>query len=153
MKISKDYGHLESDRSPPVETKLLRRAFSQKKRFCAPLLDGGEEEKPSFPPKGHLVVYVGGGEKETGPPQRYFVPVLYCNHPLFLELLREAEEEFGFQHPAGITIPCPTSRFEWVSNRIAGAIDRRSSGRRSFWTLWFGRIKINKYSMRSFPKK
>ncbi|KAI0520589.1 hypothetical protein KFK09_008065 [Dendrobium nobile] len=132
MKIFKGYGHLESDRSPaPVETKLLGRAFSQKKRFCAPLLGGGEEEKPSLPPKGHLVVYVGGGE-EMGPPQRYFVPVLYCNHPLFGELLREAEEEFGFQHPAGITIPCPTSRFEWVSSRIAGAIDRRSSGRRSF---------------------
>jgi hypothetical protein len=34
------------------------------------------------------------------------VPVIYFNHPLFGELLREAEEEFRHQHQGGITIPC-----------------------------------------------
>ena len=40
------------------------------------------------------------------------VPVVYFNHPMFGELLREAEEAFGFQHPGGITIPCAAAKFE-----------------------------------------
>ncbi|RRT72962.1 hypothetical protein B296_00022564, partial [Ensete ventricosum] len=74
------------------------------------------------PPKGHLAVYVGG-EKEGGPSRRYMVPVIYFNHPLFGELLRESEEEFGFHHPGGITIPCPAAKFELVRTRIAAAED------------------------------
>ncbi|EES11187.1 hypothetical protein BDA96_06G177300 [Sorghum bicolor] len=62
-------------------------------------------------PKGQVAVYVGGGG-EASPSLRYVVPVVYFNHPMFGELLREAEEEFGFQHPGVITIPCPAARFE-----------------------------------------
>lgn len=83
---------------------------------------GEGRRKP--PPKGHLVVYVGG-QKDGGPPKRYLVPVIDFNHPLFAELLREAEEEFGYHHPGGITIPCPVSRFERVQTRIAAC--RKSS--------------------------
>lgn len=68
--------------------------------------DGGEPEVTT--PKGQVAVYVGGGEASL----RYVVPVVYFNHPMFGELLREAEEEFGFHHPGGITIPCPAARFE-----------------------------------------
>ncbi|CAN6240302.1 unnamed protein product [Urochloa humidicola] len=68
--------------------------------------DGEPEEVTT--PKGKVAVYVGGGEASL----RYVVPVVYFNHPMFGELLREAEEEFGFQHPGGITIPCPAARFE-----------------------------------------
>ncbi|RWW25854.1 hypothetical protein GW17_00009781 [Ensete ventricosum] len=74
------------------------------------------EEAWGRPPKGHLAVYVGGGQ-----PRRYVVPVIYFNHPLFGELLRESEEEFGFHHPGGITIPCPAAKFERVRTRIAAA--------------------------------
>lgn len=42
--------------------------------------------------KGHLAVYVG--QQDSGF-HRVLVPVIYFNHPLFDELLREAEEEFG----------------------------------------------------------
>ncbi|KAM0935082.1 putative small auxin-up RNA [Dioscorea sansibarensis] len=81
-------------------------------------------EKP--PPRGHLAVYVGSGVKggqrgrgaEEGGSKRYVVPVIYFNHPLFGELLREAEEEFGYEHPGGITIPCPIATFERVRTRI-----------------------------------
>ncbi|EHA8591787.1 putative Indole-3-acetic acid-induced protein ARG7 [Cocos nucifera] len=83
---------------------------------------GGSRKPP--PPKGHLVVYVGG-KKDGGPPKRYLVPVIDFNHPLFADLLREAEEEFGYHHPGGITIPCPVSRFERVQTRIAAC--RKSS--------------------------
>lgn len=72
--------------------------------------------KPSRVPKGHLAVYVG--QKDDGP-HRFFVPVIYFNHPLFGDLLRKAEKEYGFHHPGGITIPCGISDFENVQMKIA----------------------------------
>ncbi|KAF7825354.1 Auxin-responsive protein SAUR36 [Senna tora] len=73
-----------------------------------------EELSPAVP-KGHLAVYVG---REDGEFHRELVPVIYFNHPLFGELLKEAEKEFGFQHPGGITIPCRFTEFERVKTRI-----------------------------------
>ncbi|KAJ4956826.1 hypothetical protein NE237_013609 [Protea cynaroides] len=67
-------------------------------------------------PKGHLAVYVG---EKDGCSHRVLVPIIYFNHPLFAELLREAEEEYGFHHPGGITIPCRISDFESVQTKIA----------------------------------
>ncbi|KAK8582430.1 hypothetical protein V6N13_069208 [Hibiscus sabdariffa] len=53
-------------------------------------------------PKGHFVVYVGEAEKK-----RFVVPISFLKHPTFQNLLSEAEEEFGFDHPMGVlTIPC-----------------------------------------------
>uniref|UniRef100_A0A1S3Y7C3 Auxin-responsive protein SAUR21-like n=1 Tax=Nicotiana tabacum TaxID=4097 RepID=A0A1S3Y7C3_TOBAC len=58
-------------------------------------------------PKGHFVVYVGEREKK-----RYMVPITYLDHPSFQNLLRKAEEEFGFHHPmGGLTIPCNEDAF------------------------------------------
>ncbi|XP_066349155.1 indole-3-acetic acid-induced protein ARG7-like [Miscanthus floridulus] len=72
---------------------------------------GDGREQVVTTPKGQVAVYVGGGG-EASQSLRYVVPVVYFNHPMFGELLREAEEEFGFQHPGVITIPCPAARFE-----------------------------------------
>lgn len=66
-------------------------------------------------PKGQMAVYVG---QKDGDFQRVLVPVIYFNHPLFGELLRGAEEEFGFNHPGAITLPCRISEFEHVQTRI-----------------------------------
>ncbi|CAA6656201.1 unnamed protein product [Spirodela intermedia] len=49
--------------------------------------------------EGHLPVYVAG--KDFDPPRRVLVPVIFFNHPLFVDLLRRAEEEFGFHHQGG----------------------------------------------------
>ncbi|XP_074592003.1 auxin-responsive protein SAUR24-like [Curcuma longa] len=102
---------------------LLARRFRRFRRNQtgaeATLLEDDSEGGPT--PKGHLAVYVGW--------ERYTLPVIYFNHPLFGELLREAEEEFGFHHTGGITLPCPAARFEDVRNRIAADSDR--SRRRS----------------------
>ncbi|KAJ4846550.1 hypothetical protein Tsubulata_013556 [Turnera subulata] len=67
-------------------------------------------------PKGHLAVYVGEGDGDTR--RREVVPVIYFNHPLFGELLKEAERVYGFDHPGGITLPCGYSEFEKVKMRI-----------------------------------
>lgn len=83
-------------------------------------------DKPVTVPKGHLAVYVG---KKDGDFHRVLVPVIYFNHPLFGELLREAEEEYGFNQQGGITIPCRFSEFERVQTRIKSG----SSGRKLTW--------------------
>ncbi|KAL3516976.1 hypothetical protein ACH5RR_023878 [Cinchona calisaya] len=67
-------------------------------------------------PKGQMAIYVG--QKDGGDFQRVLVPVIYFNHPLFGQLLKEAEEEFGYNHPGAITIPCRISEFEHVQTRI-----------------------------------
>ncbi|KAJ9132755.1 hypothetical protein P3X46_033592 [Hevea brasiliensis] len=53
-------------------------------------------------PKGFMAVYVGESQKK-----RFIVPFSVLNQPSFQELLRKAEEEFGFDHPmGGLTLPC-----------------------------------------------
>ncbi|XP_020204027.1 auxin-induced protein 15A [Cajanus cajan] len=52
-------------------------------------------------PKGCLVVYVGEKMK------RFVIPISYLIQPSFQDLLSQAEEEFGYDHPmGGLTIPC-----------------------------------------------
>ncbi|KAB1217055.1 Auxin-induced protein X10A [Morella rubra] len=114
---------------------LARCLQSGAKRLCFPKpqpdyirlgQDPVETRKPAGVPKGYLAVYVGDSDDDT---HRYLVPVIYFNHPLFGELLQEAEKVFGFNHPGGITIPCGVSEFEKVQTRIAsgGTPQRRLS--------------------------
>ncbi|KZV53832.1 auxin-induced protein 15A [Dorcoceras hygrometricum] len=56
-------------------------------------------------PRGHFVVYVGESRS------RYIVPIAYLGRPEFQNLLLRAEEEFGFEHHAGLTIPCDEQEF------------------------------------------
>ncbi|PIA48797.1 hypothetical protein AQUCO_01300019v1 [Aquilegia coerulea] len=75
-------------------------------------------------PKGYLAIMVGrrqGGVEEEL--QRFVVPVMYFNHPLFIQLLKEAEEEYGFDQKGTITIPCQVEEFRYVQ----GMIDRERS--------------------------
>lgn len=68
-------------------------------------------KKKSYPedvPKGHFAVYVG--ENRT----RHIVPIIWLNHPQFQGLLKRAEEEFGFCHDMGLTIPCDEVVFESI---------------------------------------
>ncbi|CAI0438301.1 unnamed protein product [Linum tenue] len=65
--------------------------------------NNSDHDDEGFPPldvpKGHFAVYVG--EKRS----RYIVPISFLTHPEFQFLLRRAEEEFGFDHDMGLTIP------------------------------------------------
>ncbi|KAK2665473.1 hypothetical protein Ddye_004047 [Dipteronia dyeriana] len=65
-------------------------------------------------PKGHLAVYVGESQMK-----RFIIPVSFLNQPSFQELLRKAEEEFGFNHPmGGLTIPCREDIFVDLTSRL-----------------------------------
>ncbi|XP_043714253.1 auxin-induced protein 10A5-like [Telopea speciosissima] len=59
-------------------------------------------------PKGFLAVCVGTELK------RYTIPTEYLGHKAFGMLLREAEEEFGFQNEGILRIPCEVSVFERI---------------------------------------
>ncbi|XP_061372873.1 auxin-responsive protein SAUR32-like [Gastrolobium bilobum] len=65
-------------------------------------------------PKGCMAIKVGQGEEQ----QRITVPVSYLNHPLFSQLLKEAEEEYGFAQQGTIIIPCQVQEFKHVQHMI-----------------------------------
>jgi SAUR family protein len=90
--------------NPMAIGQMLRRSLS------------GERRSPSEVPKGHVAVYVGENDKT-----RFVIPVSYLNQPLFQELLYQAEQEYGFDHPmGGLTIPCNHDFFLEVTSRLGG---------------------------------
>ena len=67
-------------------------------------------------PAGHVAVCVGGAAR------RFVVRAAHLNHPVFRELLRQAEEEYGF--PSGacagpIALPCDEGLFEHVLRHLS----------------------------------
>ena len=78
--------------------KFLQRSFSNSSKAASMALDV---------PKGHFAVYVGENEKK-----RFVVPVSLLSQPSFQDLLIQAEDEYGFDHPmGGLTIPCTEDAF------------------------------------------
>ncbi|CAL0302186.1 unnamed protein product [Lupinus luteus] len=65
-------------------------------------------------PKGCFAIKVGQGEEQ----KKVIVPLIYLNHPLFAQLLKEAEEEYGFAQQGTITIPCQVEEFKYVQDLI-----------------------------------
>lgn len=63
-------------------------------------------------PKGYLAVCVGEELK------RFIIPTEYLSHQGFMILLREAEEEFGFQQIGVLRFPCEVSVFESVLKMV-----------------------------------
>ncbi|KAL5199683.1 hypothetical protein ABZP36_020886 [Zizania latifolia] len=68
-------------------------------------------------PKGSFAVYVGDEMR------RFVIPTEYLGHWAFEELLREAEEEFGFRHEGALRIPCDVQVFEGILRLVANKKD------------------------------
>lgn len=84
-----------------VLKQILRRCSSLTKKNGYDNQDEDDtQDLPLDVPKGHFAVYVGENRS------RYIVPISFLTHPQFQSLLRQAEEEFGFDHHTGLTIPC-----------------------------------------------
>ncbi|CAN4107420.1 unnamed protein product [Withania somnifera] len=47
-------------------------------------------------PKAHFAVYVGEKRKK-----RFVIPISFLSQPSFQDLLSQADQEFGFDHPIG----------------------------------------------------
>ncbi|CAF2201699.1 unnamed protein product [Brassica rapa] len=71
-----------------------------------------ENGHPLDVPKGHFVVYVGENRV------RYVVPISFLTRPEFQLLLQQAEEEFGFDHDMGLTIPCDEAVFRSLTSML-----------------------------------
>ncbi|CAN6463610.1 unnamed protein product [Victoria cruziana] len=69
-------------------------------------------KKAAVVPKGPFAVYVGESRK------RFVIPTPYST---FQALLRRAEEEFGFEHHSGLTIPCHEDAFQALTAQMACA--------------------------------
>lgn len=65
-------------------------------------------------PRGSFAVYVGDEMR------RFVIPTEYLGHWAFAELLREAEEEFGFRHEGALRIPCDVEVFEGILRVVQG---------------------------------
>ncbi|XP_042508705.1 auxin-responsive protein SAUR50-like [Macadamia integrifolia] len=91
-----------------VIKQILKRCSSlgRKQGYC-------EEGLPVDVPKGHFAVYVG--EKRS----RFIVPISLLTHPEFQNLLQRAEEEFGFDHDMGLTIPCEEVVFRSLTSMLS----------------------------------
>jgi SAUR family protein len=63
-------------------------------------------------PKGYLAVCVGVDLN------RFVIPTEYLTHQAFHILLREAEEEFGFEQTGVLRIPCEVSVFESILKMV-----------------------------------
>ncbi|XP_068640430.1 protein SMALL AUXIN UP-REGULATED RNA 12-like [Aristolochia californica] len=71
-----------------------------------------EFELPVDVPKGHFPVYVGEQRR------RYIVPLSFLEEPKFQMLLQRAEEEYGFEHKMGLTIPCEETVFRSLTHLL-----------------------------------
>ncbi|KAK7283022.1 hypothetical protein RIF29_12219 [Crotalaria pallida] len=74
--------------------------------------DGGSNNTV---PKGYLAVCVGIELK------RFVIPTEYLAHQAFHMLLREAEEEFGFEQTGVLRIPCEVPVFESILKIIVSS--------------------------------
>ncbi|GAB4852506.1 Protein SMALL AUXIN UP-REGULATED RNA 51 [Ancistrocladus abbreviatus] len=84
-------------------------------RYCSSLGKRHAYDEHGLPddvPKGHFAVYVGENRA------RYIVPISFLSRPEFQILLQQAEEEFGFDHDMGITIPCEEVVFETLTSAL-----------------------------------
>ncbi|KAE9599452.1 hypothetical protein Lal_00039488 [Lupinus albus] len=95
--------------------KFLKRTLSLSER------EGGGGSSNNVVPKGYLAVCVGEELK------RFIIPTEYLSHQAFQILLREAEEEFGFQQAGVLRIPCNVSVFESILKMVEGKKDKFSS--------------------------
>ncbi|XP_010242897.1 PREDICTED: auxin-responsive protein SAUR64-like [Nelumbo nucifera] len=59
--------------------------------------------------KGHFVVY-------TSDKRRFVIPLAYLSNPIFIELLRISEEEFGLPSDGPITLLCTADFVEKIIN-------------------------------------
>ncbi|XP_037474741.1 auxin-induced protein 15A-like [Triticum dicoccoides] len=75
---------------------------------------------------GHVAVCADGA--------RFMVRLAHLSHPAFLELLRQAEEEYGFPSGASgpVALPCDKDRLRDVLRRVSSLSGSEEPRRSSF---------------------
>ncbi|CAI9299010.1 unnamed protein product [Lactuca saligna] len=88
----------------------------QAKHILQRSLSNGTRTSTMDLPKGYFAVYVGEQKQEK---RRFVVHVSLLSQPSFQDLLHQAEEEYGYDHPmGGLTIPCSEHTFFDLATRL-----------------------------------
>ncbi|KAH7283059.1 hypothetical protein KP509_35G059200 [Ceratopteris richardii] len=66
-------------------------------------------------PRGTVLMYVNGGN------ERRAVPIPYLSHPLFLDLLERAENEYGLSQKGALLLPCSLEELDQILRSIAAS--------------------------------
>lgn len=77
-------------------------AMRRRRRNMLPMNDSAKDliaTGKSRPEKGNFAVYTADGS-------RFAVSLAYLENPIFIELLKMSEEEYGLQGNGPITLPC-----------------------------------------------
>lgn len=137
---SKDMAVRKSSKLPQTALlkQILKRCSSLGKRHGY-----DEDGLPLDVPKGHFAVYVG--ENRT----RYIVPISFLSHPEFQCLLQLAEEEFGFDHDMGLTIPCEEVVFRSLTSMLRWTIFVQRKGKRWWRGFLFERSSWDEEAAKS----
>nr|KAJ0193332.1 hypothetical protein LSAT_V11C800440480 [Lactuca sativa] len=86
----------------------------QAKQILQRSLSNGTRTSTMDLSKGYFSVYIGEQEKK-----RFVVPVSLLSQPSFQDLLFQAEDEYGYDHPmGGLTIPCSEHTFLDLATRL-----------------------------------
>ncbi|XP_071710936.1 uncharacterized protein [Rutidosis leptorrhynchoides] len=95
-----------NNNNKPISTKGLNKFLKKTLSFSDISSNNSHEEVVR---KGYLAVCVGREEDEM---KKFVIPTDYLAHQAFSVLLRDAEEEFGFQQEGILKIPCDVPLFE-----------------------------------------
>ncbi|KAL5984128.1 hypothetical protein ACLOJK_018230 [Asimina triloba] len=71
----------------------------------------------STPSKGHFIVYTTDG-------RRFAIPLGYHNSPIFQELFKLSEDEYGLPSDGPITIPCNGAFMQYVLSSLQIAMPK-----------------------------
>ncbi|XP_044970712.1 auxin-responsive protein SAUR50-like [Hordeum vulgare subsp. vulgare] len=82
-------------------------------------------------PAGHVAVRLEGRGDGEPSSRRFVVRLEKLSHPAFRELLRQAEEEYGFPSASGpVVLPCDEDHLRDVLRRVSLSEERPSFRRR-----------------------
>ncbi|XP_060188588.1 auxin-responsive protein SAUR50-like [Lycium barbarum] len=86
----------------------LQKSLQLGKKFSTD--DLPERDVPEDVKQGHFAV-IATDEDEL---KRFVVPLSCLTHTLFLRLLEQAAEEYGFDHEGALTLPCSPCEMERI---------------------------------------
>ncbi|KAK6778686.1 hypothetical protein RDI58_025404 [Solanum bulbocastanum] len=69
------------------------------------------EVVPNDVKEGHFAVFSVNSEEE---PKRFILELHWLNNPLFLKLLKQAEDEYGFQQKGVLEVPCSAAELQKI---------------------------------------
>ncbi|XP_044970710.1 auxin-responsive protein SAUR21-like [Hordeum vulgare subsp. vulgare] len=109
----------------------LRRAVRRwRSRSAASVRRLAKDMLDAAVPAGHVAVRAEGSGAGESSSRRFAVPLAQLSHPAFWELLRQAEEEYGFPSaPGPLVLPCDEGHLRDVLRRVSSS---NAEGCRSF---------------------